>query len=90
MFIRYTSVYTRIQMSSGYKSVRLTEDVYEKLARRKREDETFSEVVDRLASERPISDLAGVFADEEVDEIRSRRRESYETYTVSREDRWSE
>lgn len=77
-------------MGTGYKSVRLTEDAYEKLARRKRDDESFSEAVARLASERPISDLAGIFTDDEVERIRSRRRESYESYTTTQEDRWTE
>ncbi|UWG48145.1 RHH/copG family antitoxin [Halanaeroarchaeum sp. HSR-CO] len=77
-------------MGSDYKSVRLTEDAYETLARRKREEETFSEVVTRLASDRPISDVAGVFTDEEVERIRSRRRESYESYATNTEDRLSE
>lgn len=77
-------------MASDYKSVRLTEDAYETLARRKREDETFSEVVARLASERPISDLAGIFSEDEVERIRSRRRGSYDSYTENKEDRWNE
>lgn len=77
-------------MGSGYKSVRLTEDAYEKLARRKNEDETFSEVVARLAAERPIRDLAEVFSDDDVERIRTRRRESYESYATKRKDRWDE
>lgn len=68
-------------MSTDYKSVRLTEEAYRSLERRKREDETFSEVVARLARERPISDLAGLFTDEEVEEIRTARRHAYEQYT---------
>lgn len=76
-------------MGANYKSVRLTEDAYEKLARRKNEDETFSEVVDRLAAERSISELAGLFTEEDVERIRSRREESYESYTANRADRWS-
>ena len=71
-------------MAATYKSVRLTEEAYEKLARRKREDETFSEVVSRLAAERPISDLAGVFSDDDVERIRSRRRASYSGYATER------
>ena len=72
-------------MGTEYKSVRLTEEAYETLERRKRADETFSETVERLARERPIRDLAGLFSDEEVDEIRAARTESYETYANRRE-----
>lgn len=72
-------------MGAEYKSVRLTEDAYEALERRKREEETFSEAVERLASERPISDLAGLFSGEEVDAIRSARADSYGAYADRRE-----
>lgn len=71
------------------KSVRLTKSAYEALERRKRENETFSETVERLASERPIRDLAGLFTDDEVAEIRDARAEHYERY-VDRRDRDSE
>ena len=77
-------------MSSEYKSVRLTEDAYEKLVRRKREDETFSEAVARLAAERPISDLAGTFTETEIERVRTRRREGDESYTSEREAESSE
>ncbi|MFC6716706.1 antitoxin VapB family protein [Natrialbaceae archaeon GCM10025810] len=72
-------------MGADYKSVRLTVDAYEALERRKREDETFSEAVERLASERPIRDLAGVFTDDEVDEIRSARKRAYDRYATRRD-----
>lgn len=71
-------------MSSGYKSVRLTEDVYEMLERRKRPEESFSETVERLARERPISDLAGLFSDEDVESIRAGRTNSYQAYAARR------
>lgn len=71
-------------MGTDYKSVRLTEGAYETLRKRKRDDETFSEVVERLAKERPISDIAGLFTNEEVEGIRSARTDRYETYTDRR------
>ena len=73
-------------MSTDYKSVRLTEAAYNTLERRKREDETFSEVVERLAKERPISDLAGLFTTDEVEAIRTAREKSYEAYTDRRDE----
>ena len=67
------------------KSVRLSEEAYERLAAHKREEETFSEVVLRLAGERSLLELAGVLSDEEadalrdaVDERRERRAEELE------------
>jgi len=77
-------------MGTGYKSVRLTEGAYETLEKRKRDDETFSETVERLAKERPIRDLAGLFTDEEVAEIRVERSESYENYAQRRRQEFGE
>ena len=64
------------------KSIRLSEAAYERLAAHKREDETFSEVVLRLAGERSLLELAGILNDEEatalrkaIDERRERRSE---------------
>lgn len=42
----------------GTKTIRLDEDVYERLRSRKRDDETFSEVVDRLVDDWSLLDLA--------------------------------
>jgi predicted CopG family antitoxin len=68
------------------KSIRLSEDAYERLAAHKREDETFSDVVLRLAGERSLMELAGILTDDEADamreaveERRSRRSEDLET-----------
>jgi len=77
-------------MGTDYKSVRLTEGAYETLERRKRDDETFSETVERLAKERPIRDLAGLFTDEEVEEIRAERSKSYEGYAQRRRKEFDE
>mgnify|MGYP000277157267 CR=1 FL=1 len=52
------------------KSIRLSDDAYERLAAHKREDETFSEVVLRLAGERSLLELAGILDDEEADALR--------------------
>ena len=67
------------------KSVRLSEEAYDRLEAHKREDETFSEVVLRLAGERSLLELAGILTDEEADaledaieERRSRRRDELE------------
>jgi predicted CopG family antitoxin len=75
-------------MGTEYRSVRLTDEAYEALAARKREDESFSDAVERLASERPIADLAGTLSAEDVASIREARSERYEAYAERRsEDR---
>jgi predicted CopG family antitoxin len=53
------------------KSIRLSEKAYDRLAAHKRDDETFSDVVLRLAGERSLLELAGVLSDEEADALRS-------------------
>jgi predicted CopG family antitoxin len=52
------------------KSIRLSEEAYERLAAHKRENETFSDVVLRLAGERSLLDIAGVLSDDEADAVR--------------------
>ena len=63
-----TSVHLRIHMS---KSVRLDEDVYELVSVRKRDDETFSEAIERLVGGPSLLELTGVLTDEEATEFRS-------------------
>jgi len=52
------------------KSIRLSEEAYERLAARKEDDETFSEVVLRLAGERSLLDIAGILDDDEAEALR--------------------
>ena len=52
------------------KSIRLSEEAYDRLAAHKRDDETFSDVVLRLAGERSLLELAGVLSDDEADALR--------------------
>lgn len=71
-----------MQMS---KSIRLSEEAYNRLEAHKEDDETFSAVVLRLAGERSLLELAGILSDEQADaledaiaERRSRRRDDLE------------
>jgi predicted CopG family antitoxin len=67
------------------KSIRLSEDAYERLAAHKREDETFSDVVLRLAGERSLLDLVGVLSDAEADALRDAVDERRERRTTELE-----
>lgn len=52
------------------KTVRLDEDVYERIKEEKRSDETFSEAIERLIGESSLLDIAGILTDEEAAEFR--------------------
>jgi len=53
-----------------YRNVRLTEEAYRRLKRRKRPGESFSDTVERIAGERSLLELAGLLTDEEADAMR--------------------
>lgn len=58
-----------------YRNIRLTEEAYLRLERRKRAGESFSDTVKRIAGERSLLDLAGILSEEEADEMREAIRE---------------
>ncbi|MFC6941331.1 antitoxin VapB family protein [Salinirubellus sp. GCM10025818] len=73
------------------KNVRLSEEAYERLAPHERDDETFSDVVFRLADKRSLLELTGVLTDERADapeaaveERRERRNEELESIADER------
>lgn len=79
-----------MQMS---KSIRLSDEAYDRLKAHKKEDETFSEVVLRLSGERSLLELAGIFDDEEtaaieeaIAERRKRRRGELEAVATEMQD----
>ena len=70
------------------KSIRLSDEAYERLAAHKQGDETFSDVVLRIAGERSLLELAGVLTDEQanalevaIEDRRERRRDELEALT---------
>ena len=69
------------------RSIRLSDETYDRLAAHKREDETFSDVVLRLAGERLLLELAGILSEEEADDLdavieerRARRRAELDAF----------
>lgn len=52
------------------RQVRLQDRVYERIRSNKRDDESFSEAVERLIGGRSLRDLRGVFEEGEVAEMR--------------------
>jgi predicted CopG family antitoxin len=68
------------------KSIRLSEDAYKRLAAHKREKETFSDVVLRLAGERSLLELAGILEDDDADAMRAAVEERRERRSDELED----
>jgi len=52
------------------KSVRLDESVYEAVKARKRDDETFSEAIERLIGGPSLMSIAGILSDEDAETFR--------------------
>jgi predicted CopG family antitoxin len=51
------------------KTISLDEEAYERLKARKREGESFSDTVKRLAGERSWDEVAGILSESEADEL---------------------
>lgn len=69
------------------KTISLKESAYKKLKALKEEKESFSDVVDRLASRRKISDFHGVLSEETAEEIEKNIKKRRSTHRESREER---
>lgn len=56
------------------KTISLSEETYNRLARAKGDDESFSDVVDRLLGEdeHPLYDLVGLLNEKEIERVRNR------------------
>ena len=63
----------------GSKNISVREDVYRALNNEKREDESFSEVIERLLTRRegdhPLYELAGMLNEQEAERLREKSAE---------------
>ena len=68
----------------GTKNISIRDDVYRKLEASKRDDESFSDAIDRLIASRegdhPLYDLVGTLDDEEAERLRDRADEFREQF----------
>jgi predicted CopG family antitoxin len=84
---RYVVISVRVNINTdmGVKTITVTEEAYKMLAKEKKEDESFSEVIKRLTKERgKLSDSLGAWkmTDQEAEQIFSSLRRSWKKSTV--------
>lgn len=70
----------------GTKTVRLDEQVYERIRQQKRPDETFSEAIDRLLGGSSLAELGDIFDDSQVEEMKQAIEEADEADAEEVED----
>lgn len=63
---------------TNYRNIRLSEEAYQRLKRRKQPGESFSDTVNRIAGERSLLELAGILSDAEAEDMREAIRDQEE------------
>jgi len=69
----------------GTKTIRLDEDVYEYLKSKKRDDETFSDAVDRLTDDWSLIDLVETYTHDDAERHRELLRQSNANAATNRD-----
>ena len=62
-------MYVHVHRNMGTKTISLADDAYERLKERKREGESFSDVVRRLTDMTELEKYHGVLSDETAEEL---------------------
>ena len=70
------------------KTISLDEEAYERLKARKKEGESFSETVKRLAGERSWNEVVGIFSEDEATNLED-AIEAGRTHSEERSDRFA-
>jgi len=57
------------------KTITISEDAYERLKSLKEEDESFSDVINKLTRDRSLLEIAGILSEDEADELEENIKE---------------
>lgn len=60
------------------KTIAVSREAYEKLKRKKKDKESFTDVVERLTSKKPLTEITGILSNEEGKELREKVKERRE------------
>ena len=83
-FSSYTYIHEECPM--GYKTISLSEEAYEVLRKSKRENESFSQVVIRLAQKRTLRDFVDCISDDSVVKL----SKALEDFRKERSELWAQ
>jgi predicted CopG family antitoxin len=83
---QYIHIHTQSVMKMGYKTISLSEEAYEILKNAKKDRESFSQVVIRLASKRSLDDFIGCISSESI----SKLTDALDVFREERSRAWSE
>ncbi len=57
------------------KTITISEEAYERLKSRKKENESFTNVINKLTRERSLTEIAGILSEDEADRLEERIKE---------------
>ena len=84
----FLTVHTVLCTTMATKTISLDEEAYERLKARKKEGESFSETVKRLAGERSWNEVVGILSEDEATDLDAAIKEG-RTHSGERSDRFA-
>ncbi len=62
----------------GSKTITISEEAYQRLKSRKDENESFTDVINKLTRERSLMEIAGILSEDEADRLEEKIKEARE------------